>query len=63
MQRVDALDTASKWLVAQVLERKIVHTPSRKDKPVELLVLLKFVDYGDRWNEWLSSDSYRIAPL
>jgi len=49
--RVDALDTASQWLVAEVLRREGQR------------VFLHYVGWGERWDEWIEMGSERMLPV
>jgi len=50
-QKVDCKDTASKWLISTVVEVK------------EGMVFVHYDGWSNKWDEWLESDSPRIAKL
>jgi hypothetical protein len=50
-QLVDCKDTASKWLISKVLEVK------------EGSVYIHYEGWSNKWDEWIDSDSPRIAKL
>jgi len=49
-EKVDALDTDINWINAQVIETHPVKG-----------VYVKYEDWSDKWNEWISSSSPRVA--
>lgn len=49
---VDARDTQNKWLEAQIIQ--INHEAE--------LVLIKYLNWSDKWNEWLPFVCERLAP-
>jgi OTU-like cysteine protease len=51
--QLDALDTDDKWMLARVLQVD----------PVHMMVKIRYVDWESKYDEWLNTDSYRLAPL
>lgn len=67
---LDALDTARQWYAAQVLEVKKSFEQEQEDElkregvdggePGDML-LIRFVEWGERWNAWYNRWSNRLA--
>eukprot|EP00455_Lapot_gusevi_P026900 TRINITY_DN2837_c0_g3_i3.p1 TRINITY_DN2837_c0_g3~~TRINITY_DN2837_c0_g3_i3.p1 ORF type:complete len:273 (+),score=34.86 TRINITY_DN2837_c0_g3_i3:74-892(+) len=54
-QQLDVQDTIKKWCKAEVREMK--------EAEPNLMLLIHYIGWHDKWDEWLDSTSERIAPF